>query len=379
MGNYRLIATSAFGIEGIVKDEIKRLGFTNIVVENGRILFDADAAGIVRANLWLRCADRVHILVGKFRAKTFVELFDKTKKLDWDRYIPIDGEFPVSAKSVKSKLFSVSDIQSITKKSIVENLKDKYKIDWFEETGSKFHITAAILNDEVSLTIDTSGLGLHKRGYREDGNIAPLKETLAAALIKASRWHAKIPLIDPMCGTGTIAIEAALMGRNIAPGLNRKFDFESWDFIPSEVIKEERVKAYSQIDYEKQLNISAFDVDRRVINIAKLNAEKAGVEDDIVFKVQDAKDINTKDKYGYIISNPPYGERLGTEEEIFDLYSMMGTSYKRLETWSKYIFTSNEEFERFFGKKSDKNRKLYNGRLKCYLYQYIGEKPPKIK
>lgn len=377
MATYRLIATAAFGIEGIVGKEVKSLGFENVSVENGRVLFDADEYGLIKANLWLRTADRVFMMLKEFKATSFEELFQGVKSIPWENYIPEDGEFPVNAKSINSKLFSLSDCQAITKKSIVNRLRDHYGIEWFDETGAKFPILVAILKDVVTISIDTSGVGLHKRGYRENANAAPLKETLASALLKSANWHSKIALMDPMCGTGTIGIEAAMMARNIAPGLSRKFISEDWAFIPKEMWKEERVKAYSAIDYDVEVRIECYDIDAKSIAIAKENAEKAGVEEDIIFGVRDAKDIKSDHKYGFIVSNPPYGERLGEKEEVEAMYSMMGESFGRLKTWSKFILTSHEEFEKNYGKKASKNRKLYNGKIKCYLYQYMGQKPPK--
>lgn len=377
MGKYRLIATAAFGIEGIVGNEVKELGFENISVENGRVLFDADEAGIARANLWLRTADRVFLMLSEFKATSFEELFQGTKKIPWERYIPENGEFPVNAKSVKSQLFSLSDCQAIVKKATVERLKEAYGIEWFKEDGEKYPILVSILKDVVTISLDTSGVGLHKRGYRELGNDAPLKETLAAAILKIARWNPKIALIDPMCGTGTLGIEAAMIGRNIAPGLSRKFASESWAFVGETAWKDERKKAYSAIDYDVPLRIKCYDIDKRSIEIARINSEKAGVDEDIEFDIKDAKNLSTEDKYGYLISNPPYGERLSDKKKVEELYKMMGRSYEKLDTWSKFIITSHEEFEKCYGKKSTKNRKLYNGKLKCYLYHYQGQKPPK--
>lgn len=377
MATYRLIATAAFGIEGIVGKEVKSLGFENVSVENGRVLFDADEYGLIKANLWLRTADRVFMMLKEFKATSFEELFQGVKSIPWENYIPEDGEFPVNAKSINSKLFSLSDCQAITKKAVVNRLRDHYGIEWFDETGAKFPILVAILKDVVTISVDTSGVGLHKRGYRENANAAPLKETLAAALLKSANWHPKIALMDPMCGTGTIGIEAAMMARNIAPGLSRKFVSEQWAFLPKEMWKEERVKAYSAIDYDVEVRIECYDIDAKSIEIAKENAEKAGVEEDVVFAIRDAKDAKSDHLYGFIISNPPYGERLGEKEEVEAMYSMMGDSFGRLKTWSKFILTSHEEFEKNYGKKADKNRKLYNGKIKCYLYQYMGQKPPK--
>lgn len=376
---YNLIATATFGIEAVVGQELKSLGFEDVVVENGRVLFKGNERDICRANMWLRTADRVFIQIAEFKATSFETLFNRVNEIPWENYLPFDAEFPVNAKSVKSKLFSLSDIQSISKKAIVKRLGTLYNKDWLPETGPKFSILVGILKDTVTVSIDTSGTGLHKRGYREQGHHAPLKETLAASLLKISRWQAKIPLIDPMCGTGTIAIEAALMGRNIAPGLNRKFDFENWPLIPNDVFKAVKKEAYEMIDYDAPLHIEAYDKDPRAIKIARENAEIAGVEEDIHFQVRDVKELSSSKKYGYIITNPPYGERLNELEEVQELTRVMSNRFEMLDTWSKYVFTAFEDFEKFYNKKSTKNRKLYNGKLKCYYYQYFGPKPPRKK
>lgn len=379
MSKYRLMATAAFGIEGILGKEIKNLGFENVSVENGYVMFDADEYGICKANLWLRCAERVFVVLGQFKSTSFENLFDQVHALPWEDYIPADGEFPVNAKSIKSKLFSLSDIQRISKKAVVKKLGKKYGKEWFPETGAKFPIMVQFLKDECIVSIDSSGVGLHKRGYREQGNEAPLKETLACALLYISNWRPFIPLIDPMCGTGTIAIEAALMARNIAPGLNRKFISEDWPIIGQEPWKTVKKEAFSVIDLDKEISIEGYDIDWRSIKTAKENAEKAGVEEDIHFQVRDAKDLSSKKQYGYLVSNPPYGERLSTKDEVYKLYQMMGKAYGELDTWSKYLLTSFEGFESAFGKKATKNRKLYNGKIKCYFYQYYGPKPPRRK
>jgi len=372
MAKFELVATSAFGIESIVAKELKELGFYNLKVENGKVTYISDEKGICLSNLWLRCADRVYIKIGEFKAKTFEDLFQQTKALPWSHYLPEDANFPVSdAKSVKSQLFSLSDIQSIVKKAVVESMKETYYKDWFKETGSKYPIHVSILKDVVTILIDTSGNALHKRGYREIGSKAPLKETLAAALIKISNWKANAPLIDPFCGSGTIPIEAALLGMNIAPGLSRHFISEDWDIISKDTWKHTKKEAYEAIDYEKELHIFGYDIDGKVISIARKNAEIAGVDDCIHFQKQPLSELRTKMKNGFIICNPPYGERLEESETIRQLYSEMGRIYKKLNSWSYFIITSYDEFEKCFGKKSNKNRKLYNGRIKCYYYQYF--------
>lgn len=379
MAIYRMIATAAFGIESVVADEIKALGFENVTVENGKVEFDADEEGICRANLWLRCADRVFIKISEFKATSFEDLFQGVKKITWENYIPVDGEFPVNAKSVKSQLFSLSDIQAISKKAAVDRLRRAYRIDWFKETGAKVPILVAILKDVVTVMIDTSGEGLHRRGYREHGNEAPLRETMAAALIKLSRWNAKIPLVDPMCGSGTILIEAAMIGRNIAPGLNRKFVSEQWPIIPEGTWKKVKTEAYNAVNHEVELSLQGYDCDPRSIKQAKINCDLAGVEEDIHFQVRDIADFSTKVKYGYVITNPPYGERLGDEEQVAALYTLMGEKLLPNDTWSFNMITAHEGFEKAFGKKATKNRKLFNGKIKCYYYQYFGQKPPKVR
>lgn len=376
---FNLIATATFGIEAIVGQELKSLGFEDVVVENGRVLFTGNERDIVKANMWLRTADRVFIQVAEFKATTFESLFNRVNEIPWEIYLPADAEFPINAKSVKSKLFSLSDIQRISKKAVVKRLGSLYNKEWLPETGPKYSILVGILKDTVTVSIDTSGVGLHKRGYRELGHNAPLKETLAAALLRISKWQGKIPLIDPMCGTGTIAIEAALMARNIAPGLSREFAFQKWSLIPDDIYKAVKKEAYEQIDYETPLHIEAFDLDPRAIKIARHNAEIAAVEEDIHFQVRDVKDLSSSKMYGYIVTNPPYGERLNEIEEVEELTRVMSNRFEMLDTWSKYIFTAFEDFEKFYNKKSTKNRKLYNGKLKCYFYQYWGPKPPRKK
>jgi len=376
---FNLIATATFGIEAVVGQELKSLGFEDVVVENGRVLFTGNERDIVKANMWLRTADRVFIQVAEFKATTFESLFNRVNEIPWEVYLPADAEFPINAKSVKSQLFSLSDIQRISKKAIVKRLGKLYNKEWLPETGPKYSILVGILKDTVTVSIDTSGVGLHKRGYREQGHNAPLKETLAAALLKISRWQGKIPLVDPMCGTGTIAIEAALMARNIAPGLSREFAFQNWPLIPDDIYKAVKKEAYEQIDYETPLHIEAFDIDPRAIKIARHNAEIAAVEEDIHFQVRDVKDLSSSKMYGYIVTNPPYGERLNEIEEVEELTRVMSNRFEMLDTWSKYVFTAFEDFEKFYNKKSTKNRKLYNGKLKCYFYQYWGPKPPRKK
>ncbi|MBE0451075.1 MAG: class I SAM-dependent RNA methyltransferase [Clostridia bacterium] len=373
----RLIATAVFGMEAIVAQEIKDLGFENVVVENGRVLFDSDELGLARANMWLRTAERVFICVGQFKANKFETLFDEINKLPWEVYIAKDAAFPVDAKSVKSTLFSLSDIQSLTKKAIVKRLTKLYRVEWFEETQETYRILVSILKDEVTVSIDTSGSGLHRRGYRAKGNEAPLKETLAAGLLLVSKWRAERPLIDPFCGSGTIVIEAAMMAKHIAPGLNREFDSEKWRWIDPEIWEKVRNEAKESVIEAIDVKIEGYDMDPRAIYIARENAELAGVADIVHFQVRDVKDFSTSRQYGTIICNPPYGERLNEVKEVEQLYKLMGKVFKPYTTWSKFVITSHDGFENAYGEKSTKNRKLYNGRIKTHFYMYFGERPPR--
>ncbi|TCO74394.1 THUMP domain-containing class I SAM-dependent RNA methyltransferase [Marinisporobacter balticus] len=377
MGKIELIATSTFGLEEMVKIEVRNLGYEQMTVENGKVTFTCDTYAIPRANLWLRTADRVLLKMGEFKATSFEQLFERTKALPWEEWIPENGKFPVNGKSIKSQLFSVSDCQAIVKKAIVERLKEHYDTEWFEEDGEEFPIEVALLKDVATLTIDTSGQGLHKRGYREKANEAPLKETLAAAMVMISRWREDRVLIDPMCGSGTIAIEAAMLGKNIAPGLERKFVSQGWERIPEKAWKDARVEALKAIRQDEDIKIFASDMDEKAVEIAKENACNAGVEDCITFAVGDMATIRSNEKYGYIICNPPYGERLGEKKEVQQLYARMGKVFKKLDTWSTYIITSDEDFEKLYGKRASKKRKLYNGRIKVDYYQFFGPKPPK--
>lgn len=368
----RLIATSVFGMESVVAQEIKDLGFENVAVENGRVLFDSDEAGLVKANLWIRTAERIFVQIGQFKARTFEELFQGVQNLPWEVYIPKDAAFPVDAKSVKSTLFSLSDIQSISKKAIVRRLTKLYKTEWFEESKETYRIQVAILKDVVTVSLDSSGTGLHKRGYRERGNEAPLKETLAAGLVSLCKWTPDRPFVDPFCGSGTIVIEAALKAKNIAPGLNRKFDAENWRWIEPSLWKEAKKEAYAAINQTLDIQLEGYDIDPKSIEIARENAELAGVDDIIHFQVRDVRDFSTKKQFGTILCNPPYGERLNEVREVEKLYMTMGRVFKAYPTWSKYIITSHETFETVYGEKATKNRKLYNGRIKTYFYMYFG-------
>ena len=378
MKKIELIATAAFGLEAILKREIEALGFNILKSEDGKITFETDLSGIPISNIHLRTADRVLLKLGEFPAETFEELFQKVKKINWADWIPEDGNFIVDGKSVKSKLFSISDCQSITEKAIVESLKAKYKVNWFEKTGAKYRVQVALLKDIATLTIDTSGAGLHKRGYRPKASLAPIRETLAAALVMLSYWNKDRVMLDPFCGSGTIPIEAAMIGRNMAPGLNRDFVSENWGVIPSELWKNARIDALKQIDQSTDIRILAYDSDPKMIELAKENAFEAGVDDCIEFNIENFYNLSIDpDEYGVMITNPPYGERLGSIGEIKRLYGHMGALFKNLNKWSKYIITSFENFETVYGAKADRKRKLYNGTIKVDYYQYYGERPPK--
>ncbi|EGD46554.1 rRNA (guanine-N(2)-)-methyltransferase [Ruminiclostridium papyrosolvens DSM 2782] len=377
MSKLQLIATSAFGIEAITARELKKLGYFEQKVENGKVTFSGDESAICRTNLWMRTADRILLKMGEFKALSFEELFEQTKALPWDEIIPMDAEFPVEGKSIDSKLFSVPDCQAIVKKAVVEKLKQKYKCEWFEENGPRYRIEVALLKDIVTLTIDTSGAGLHKRGYRKLVGGAPLKETLACAMILVSHWKKDRILLDPFCGSGTIPIEAAMIGRNIAPGLGREFDAEKWPLVPQKLWDDARDEAYDMMVEDQELRIHGSDIDEDAMSIARYHAKKAGVEDAIHLQRLPMSDISSRYKYGIIICNPPYGERLGEKEAVENLYREMGTVFKKLDSWSYYVITSNMEFEKLFGKRADKKRKLYNGRLLCNYYQFFGPPPPK--
>ncbi len=377
MGQYDLIATATFGLESIVAREVKKLGYEDVTTENARVIFKGDEEAISRCNLWLRSADRVFIRMGEFPATSFEELFERTKALPWGDILPENANFPVQGKSIKSGLFSVPDCQAIVKKAIVEKMKQKYKRDWFEEDGPRFTIEVGLLKDIATLTIDTSGAGLHKRGYRETAGGAPLKETLASAMVDLSFWNPDRLLLDPMCGSGTIAIEAAMIGRNMAPGLRRQFDSEEWPFMPKAVWDKAREEAEDAIDRTREFRILASDIDGRVLRTARQNAELAGVEEFVAFQTLPLKEISSKKKYGCIITNPPYGERLGEVREAEALYKELAEVCRDLDTWSFYVLTSNKNFERIFGRKADRKRKLYNGRIKVDYYQFYGPRPPR--
>lgn len=375
MENIELIATTTFGLESIAKRELMNLGYKDLKVENGKVNFKGTEKDIPKANLWLRTADRVLLKLGEFKALTFDELFEKTKALPWDEWIPEDANFIVEGKSISSKLFSISDCQRIVEKAVVEKLKTKYDTDWFEKIGAKYTIEVALLKDIATLTIDTSGAGLHKRGYRERQGDAPIKETLAAAMVLLSFWNKDRVLFDPFCGSGTIPIEAAMIGKNMAPGLDRKFASEEWPRVKKEYWVEARKEAFKAIDTETKLNILGCDIDKRSILIARDNAANFGLEDDIEFFIKDFREAELNNEYGVVITNPPYGERIGEKKEVEELYKDLGIKFQELDTWSSYVITSNEGFENHYGKKSDRKRKLYNGKIKVDYYQYYGPRP----
>lgn len=377
MSKLQLIATTAFGIEAITARELKKLGYEDLRVENGKVTFTGDESSICKTNLWLRTADRVLIKMGDFKALSFDELFEQTKALPWEEIIPYDAEFPVEGKSIESKLFSVPDCQAIVKKAVVEKLKKKHNCNWFPETGPKYRIEVALLKDTATLTIDTSGAGLHKRGYRKLVGGAPLKETLACAMILVSHWNKERVLLDPFCGSGTIPIEAALIGKNIAPGLGREFASEKWPTVPQKLWDDARDEAYDAIIEDCELRIHGSDIDEEAMSLARYHAKKAGVDDVVHLQRLPMSEISSRYKYGIIICNPPYGERLGEKEYVENLYREMGNVFKRLDTWSYYVITSNMEFEKLFGRRADKKRKLYNGRILCNYFQFFGPPPPR--
>lgn len=374
---FHLLATCAAGVESLVGDELRQLGY-DVQVENGRVRFDGNAKDIAQTNLWLRVADRIKIIVGEFQAKTFDELFEQTRALPWGDMISVTGAFPVSGKSIKSTLHSVPAVQSVTDKAIAEKIKETYhRRGHLPENGPKFPIEVAIRNDQVLLTIDTTGDSLFKRGYRAEKGVAPLKENLAAALVALTTWNKDRPLVDPTCGSGTIPIEAALIGQNIAPGFNRDFLCEDWDWMSEDIWEEVRAEADERADYDIELDILGFDKDAQMIEIAKRNALEAGISHQIEFKQMQVADFTTQKKYGIMISNPPYGDRMNNEEEVHQLYREIGETFGGLETWSNYIITSDLDFENYYGQKASKKRKLYNGYLRTDYFQYWGERPPK--
>lgn len=374
MEQFNLMATAAAGIEALVSKELKDLGYKT-QGENGRVRFQGTIKDILNTNLWLRTADRIKIVVGEFDAVTFDELFEGVKALPWDELLPIDAEFPVEGRSRNSQLHNVPSAQAITKKAIVEKMNSVYhRRTALPETGALYPLEVMINKDHVMITLDTTGSSLFKRGYRVDKGGAPLKENMAAALVLLAHWFSDNPFVDPVCGSGTIPIEAALIGRNIAPGFNRNFVCEDWSLTPKGMSDELRAEADSKADYDTPLQIFGYDIDPKMIEIAKVNAQEAGLAADIHFETMAAKDWHTDLINGVLVANPPYGERLGDEETVRQLYKEMGEVYRPMKTWSKYILTSDLEFEQFYGARATKKRKLYNGSLRTDLFQYWGKK-----
>lgn len=381
METIQLVAPCHFGMEAVLKREIYDLGYEITKVEDGRVTFEGDEEAICRSNIFLRTAERVMVQIGRFHATTFDELYENMKELPWEKWIPQDGKFWVKkASSVKSKLFSASDIQSICKKAMVDRLKMTYHTDWFEEDGASFPVRVFLLKDEVTVALDTTGEPLHKRGYRTWTSKAPISETLAAALIMLTPWRADRILVDPFCGSGTFLIEAAMMAANMAPGMNRSFTAEAWTHvIPKQLWYDTVEEAQEMVDFDVETDLQGYDLDPDMIKIARANAKQAGVEKLIHFQQRDVADLKHSKKYGFIITNPPYGERLEEKKDLPALYTTIGEVYRNLDAWSLYMITSYEEAERYIGRKADKNRKLYNGMIRTYFYQFMGPKPPKKK
>lgn len=379
MRTFDLLVPCHFGLEAVLKREIYDLGYEITKVEDGRVTFEGDEEAICRANIFLRTAERVMIQIGRFKATTFEELFQGIKNLPWEEYIPEDGKFWVKkASSINSKLFSPSDIQSIAKKAMVERMKQKYHKEWFKEDGASYPVRIFLLKDEVTVALDTSGDSLHKRGYRTMTSKAPLTETLAASLIMLTPWRKERILVDPFCGSGTFPIEAAMIAANIAPGMNRDFTAEEWTNLIDRKLWYECVKeAEDMIDTTVKVDIQGYDIDGDVIKAARENAKRAGVEHMIHFQQRAVADLSHPKKYGFIITNPPYGERLEDKADLPDLYTQIGQAYQRLDSWSMFLITSYTDTEKYIGRKADKNRKIYNGMLKTYFYQFLGPKPPK--
>ncbi len=372
-----LIATAAFGLEAVVRREIEALGYRIIKTEDGKVTFLGDERAVVRANLWLRSADRVLIRMGEFEAREFEELFQQIRALPWEEWIPLDGRFVVNGSSVKSKLSSVPACQSVAEKAIVEKLRETYAVERFAKSGALYDIKVSLLRDRATVTLDTTGEGLFKRGYKQRAVAAPIKETIAAAMVQLSFWKQGRILVDPCCGSGTIAIEAALLGRNIAPGLSRTFAAQEWEAIEAGLWKEEKTKAFAAADWELPLEIYASDIDPQAVAAARENAVEAGVEDAISFSVGDAAQLEAQGKEGgIIITNPPYGQRIGEQKEMDRLYAGLAGFLRRNPTWSMFVITADKTAEhKLFGRPADRRRKLFNGRLEVCFYQYHGQKP----
>jgi putative N6-adenine-specific DNA methylase len=376
MAKYTLIATSSFGLESVVAQELRNLRYQDLTIENGRVTYTGNEEDIARCNIWLRTADRVLIKMAEFKATDFEELFQGTQNVRWEDMVPVNGKMHVVGRSVRSKLASTRDCQAIVKKAVIKAMNRKYHLAQFPESGPLYKIEISLLKDIATLTIDTTGQGLHKRGYRDETGEAPLRENLAAALVLLSRWKPDRILADPLCGSGTITIEAALIGRNIAPGIQRSFVSEGWEHTSKNIWDEVRSDARTK-EHNLSFRILASDSDGGVLKKARDNAMKAGVGDFIAFQRLPVEEFRSNKKYGCIICNPPYGERVGDPKEIEGLYQSMGEVLLRLDAWSLFILTAHPEFESLFGKKSNKNRKLYNGDIKCYFYEYFGPLPPR--
>ncbi len=379
MHTFELTAPCHFGLEAVLKKEIYDLGYEILKVEDGKVTFIGDAEAVCRANMFLRTAERVLLKVGSFHAVTYDELFEGIRALPWEVYLPKDAKFWVTkASSIKSRLFSPSDIQRIVKKAVVEKMKEYYDIEWFKETGAEYPIRVFLMKDEVLVTIDTTGDSLHKRGYRTMGGVAPLSETLAASLIMLTPWHADRILVDPFCGSGTFAIEAALMAAHAAPGLSRDFTAQAWEnLIAKKNWYETMQEAQDLVDRSVEVDIQGYDIDEQVIRLARENAKRAGVDHMIHFQRRSVSELHHPKKYGFLITNPPYGERMEEKENLPKLYQQIGEAYNGLDAWSMYIITGYEEAERYIGRSADKKRKIYNGMLKTNFYQFLGPKPPK--
>lgn len=381
MRTFELTAPCHFGLEAVLKREIYDLGYEITKVEDGKVTFAGDAEAICRANIFLRTAERVLLKAGSFHAETYDELFEGIRALPWEVYLPKDAKFWVTkASSIKSKLFSPSDIQRIVKKAIVEKMKEYYDIEWFQETGAEYPVRVFLMKNEVLVTIDTTGESLHKRGYRTMGGLAPISETLAASLIQLTPWHADRILVDPFCGSGTFPIEAALMAANIAPGVNRHFTAEAWRNLTEEKLWQEAFEEAKELeDLSVETDIQGYDIDGSVLRAARENAKRAGVGHMIHFQQRSIEQLRHPKKYGFIITNPPYGERMEDKKNLPNLYQQTGEAFQNLDAWSMYIITAFEDTERYIGRNADKKRKIYNGMLKTDYYQFLGPKPPKRK
>ena len=379
MKTYELIAPCHFGLEAVLKKEILDLGYEISLVEDGRVTFIGDDEAVCRANIFLRTAERVLLKVGCFKAETFEDLFQGTRAIPWEEYIPEDGKFWVAkASSIKSKLFSPSDIQSIMKKAMVERLKKHYGVTWFPENGASYPLRVFLYKDMVTVGIDTSGDSLHKRGYRTLTSKAPITETLAAALIMLTPWNRDRILVDPFCGSGTFPIEAAMLAANMAPGMNRSFLSEEWrNIIKRKCWYEAMDEANELVDTDIKVDIQGYDIDGDIVKAARSNAESAGVADMIHFQQRPVSALSHPKKYGFILTNPPYGERIEDKSNLPALYREIGERYAALDAWSMYLITSYEDTEKYIGRKADKNRKIYNGMMKTYFYQFMGPKPPR--